>query len=497
MLRKALASIVLCLLPAMVASGQDGEMWVSPSHIATLPMTGDPWLRMKSQADVGDTVPKVSDQNDEADQTVLACAFLAIRYEGVNPTTAANYRNKCISIINAAIGTDDDPHDGDAARTLAAGRNVCAYVVSADLIGYISPAFDAWLAGLPNKTLDGKTMRSTLKNRPNNWGLMNAASLAAIAIRLGDTALLAEVNKVFKGYCGDRNSWKEKIGSVDGFIYGDDLSWHEVGTDGKPILRGIVRKGAVKQGMDIGGVMPDDWRRAGSFKNPPPKGQNYPAEGLQGAVTCAELLTRNGYPDAWEYEDAALIRAWDILYRTGSPAASDDTWQMFLVNAATGSSFPTTPEGSTHGKIMGWTSWTHATPSLPDPIVVDSVSLNAFVIEMLEGETFQLVATVRDTNGNILTDRPVTWSTNAADIADVDSDGTILGISVGLAEITATCEGKTAKCLVAVDELDPPDPEFAEIFRLEFTGRVIAFYTDLSGGIWYKILPDGEFVFLF
>lgn len=44
----------------------------------------------------------------------------------------------------------------------------------------------------------------------------------------------------------------------------------------------------------------------------------------------------------------------------------------------------------------------------------------------------------------------VTWSSSDAEIALVDEDGTVTGLKVGTAEITASCGGRTAACTVTV-----------------------------------------------
>jgi hypothetical protein len=108
---------------------------------------------------------------------------------------------------------------------------------------------------------------------------------------------LARTAQVFKGYLGDRASYA-------GFDYGSDLSWHLDANN----PRGINPLGAVKQGVNIDGVLPDDMRRGGSFTTGCPAGTGYPWEALQGVVVQAELLYRQGY-DAWNWQNQAERRA--------------------------------------------------------------------------------------------------------------------------------------------------------------------------------------------
>jgi hypothetical protein len=155
---------------------------------------------------------------------------------------------------------------------------------------------------------------------------------------------LDRIAKIFKGYLGDRSSYA-------GFSYGE-LSWQC--NSSAPV--GINPDGCTKSGQAIGGVMPDDMRRGGSFKWPPAT-TGYPWEGLQGMVVQAELLHRAGYP-AWEWSDKAVCRAVRFLYTIGWQPSGDDPWQIPLVNSRCGTKYATSGLGSP-GKIAGWTFWSH------------------------------------------------------------------------------------------------------------------------------------------
>jgi hypothetical protein len=105
-------------------------------------------------------------------------------------------------------------------------------------------------------------------------------------------------------------------------------------------------------------VLPDDQRRAGTFRWPPPK-ENYVYEGLQGALAEAVILHRAGY-DVFNWQDRALLRAFQWLHTQASfPATGDDSWEPYVVNKYYGTSFPA-PVPSKPGKNVGWTDWTHA-----------------------------------------------------------------------------------------------------------------------------------------
>ena len=80
---------------------------------------------------------------------------------------------------------------------------------------------------------------------------------------------------------------------------------------------------------------------------------------------------------------------------------------------------------------------------------VTGVSLDKTTLELTEGETAQLTATVLPDNA---TNKAVTWSTSNASIATVDANGLVTAVSAGTATITVTTEdgSKTATCEVTV-----------------------------------------------
>jgi len=66
------------------------------------------------------------------------------------------------------------------------------------------------------------------------------------------------------------------------------------------------------------------------------------------------------------------------------------------------------------------------------------------------GGTLPLTATPLDASGNALTDRVVTWTSNATGVATVSTSGLVTGVGVGSATITATSGGKSATSAITV-----------------------------------------------
>ena len=81
-----------------------------------------------------------------------------------------------------------------------------------------------------------------------------------------------------------------------------------------------------------------------------------------------------------------------------------------------------------------------------DSVEVSSVSLNTATIEMVEGETFNLVATVLPKDAEY---DGVIWASSNASVARVNS-GTVTAIKEGTATITASAGGKSSTCTVKV-----------------------------------------------
>ena len=89
------------------------------------------------------------------------------------------------------------------------------------------------------------------------------------------------------------------------------------------------------------------------------------------------------------------------------------------------------------------------------PIATIAVSLGATSI--VEGQSTQATATLKDANGNVLSDRTVSWQSSSTGIATVSANGGISGIAAGTTTITASSEGKTGSASLSVTA-PPPVP---------------------------------------
>jgi hypothetical protein len=336
-IRSAIVVLVASqLLPSSVLRAEP-HVWLDAKELADLPTHGDAWHRLQEIARAPMLQVQLADQDDRMHIHVLAKALVAAR------TGDAVRRAEVENAILGAIGTQA------GGRTLALARNLGSLVIAADLVGLSPDAeqrFRQFLGLVLDEELDGMTLRQTHERRPNNWGTHASATRAAIAAYIGAQDELARVAQVFRGWLGDRTVYAS-------FEFGD-TSWQA--DLHAPV--GINPVAAIRDGHSIDGVLPDDQRRGGPFSWPPPH-ENYVYEALQGALATALILSRAGYPDVWEWQSRALLRAYIWLRDQALfPAAGDDRWQMPIVDYAYGTSFW---DGGavTPGKSIGWTDWTH------------------------------------------------------------------------------------------------------------------------------------------
>ena len=321
-------------------------LWINRSELMALPTSGTAWTNLLSAAQVSTCGhPNLSEQEDPVNVCVMAKALVFART--ADPTMRLRVVDAIWDIVNSGI------YNG---RALALGRELITYPIAADLIDLknydraLDTRFRAKLAELLiTPTTDGPVnLIDCHERRPNNWGNHCGASRVAVAAYLGDTTQLARAAKVFKGYLGDRASYA-------GFVYGSDLSWQC--NPSAPV--GINPMGCQIGSSQVGGILPDDQRRAGTFSWPPPK-ENYVYEGLQGAMAEAVILKRAGY-DPFNWQNRALLRAFQWLQSQANfLATGDDTWLPHLVNYYYGKGTLPAPVPSRPGKNVGWTDWTHS-----------------------------------------------------------------------------------------------------------------------------------------
>jgi uncharacterized protein YjdB len=97
------------------------------------------------------------------------------------------------------------------------------------------------------------------------------------------------------------------------------------------------------------------------------------------------------------------------------------------------------------------------TASLTVTVVpVASVTVSPASASLAAGSTLQLSATARDSAGNPLSGRTMTWTTSDGSVATVSASGLVTGVTVGSATISATSGGKSGTAAITVTAAPPP-----------------------------------------
>lgn len=86
----------------------------------------------------------------------------------------------------------------------------------------------------------------------------------------------------------------------------------------------------------------------------------------------------------------------------------------------------------------------------PPPPAVASVAVTPSSAPLLIGQSTTLSATTRDAAGATLNGRSITWNSETPQVASVDANGRVTGVSAGLATITASSEGRQGSATLTV-----------------------------------------------
>lgn len=87
-----------------------------------------------------------------------------------------------------------------------------------------------------------------------------------------------------------------------------------------------------------------------------------------------------------------------------------------------------------------------------------SVSVTPTSLSLIAGDSGALRAVVRDANGNVLTGRPVAWTSSDSRVAAVSGTGQVSALAQGTATITATSGSASGTATVTVTAPPPPPP---------------------------------------
>ena len=138
--------------------------------------------------------------------------------------------------------------------------------------------------------------------------------------------------------------------------------------------------------------------------------------------------------------DGVVLTGRTVTWTTSNPAVATVSTSGLVTAVAPGTA---TITATSEGKTGTSTITVTAAP-------VASVTVAPSTASIVVAATQQLTATLKDGSGNTLTGRTVTWSSDAAGVASVDTNGLVTGVAAGTATITATSSGVTGTATITV-----------------------------------------------
>jgi uncharacterized protein YjdB len=147
----------------------------------------------------------------------------------------------------------------------------------------------------------------------------------------------------------------------------------------------------------------------------------------------------------------AQVQGASLTWTTSASSVATVNGSGRVSAAASGSAVIRATSGSHSGAAT-----VEVRSSGPAPVAV--VSINPTSATLKEGETLDLSVLLKDSNGNTLTGRTITWSSSNTGVATVSSSGRVSAVKAGSATITATSEGRSGTAGVGVQAAGPTSP---------------------------------------
>src|SRR5947208_16645739 len=136
----------------------------------------------------------------------------------------------------------------------------------------------------------------------------------------------------------------------------------------------------------------------------------------------------------------AVLTGRTVTWSSSNGAVATVSGSGVVTGAAVGTA---TITATSEGKSGSATITVSTVPVATVTVAPPSAGLNT-------GQTVQLSAATRDSLGNGLAGRVVTWGSSAPSVATVTSAGLVTGVAAGTATMTATSEGKSGTSAITV-----------------------------------------------
>ncbi len=126
-------------------------------------------------------------------------------------------------------------------------------------------------------------------------------------------------------------------------------------------------------------------------------------------------------------------------------------------------------------------------------VPVASVTVSPASASIAISGTRQLSAVTKDSAGNTLTGRVVTWGSSNTAVATVNATGLVTGVIAGSATITPTSEGKSGTASITVTNgTGAPDPTLPALLNTAYSAPTGATITVPAGGDFQAALDNAQ-----
>jgi len=127
-------------------------------------------------------------------------------------------------------------------------------------------------------------------------------------------------------------------------------------------------------------------------------------------------------------------------------------------------------------------------------VPVASVTVSPASASIAVGGTRQLSAVTKDSAGNTLTGRVVTWASSNSAVATVDANGLVSGVTASSATITATSEGKSGSAAITVTSgsTGAPDPTLPTLLNTAYSAPTGSIISVPAGGNFQTALNNAQ-----
>ncbi len=344
--------------PASISASGNG-IWISTTELLSLPTSGAAWDKIRSTAYGSWGIPDLKNQDNIHAINTLAGALVYAR------TGDTLLQSKVRDAIIAAKRTLDESNEWQTTNgVLAAGRQIGAYVISADLISLknhdisADNEFRSWLMTIRTTKIGThsrwNSITGTCENAAENWAAHACASRIAASIYLGDTADVDRAALIIHAWSDRAFYPKDGIG-LNGYFQ-HSSSYNSSWICGTESTWTAINPPCVKSGVNIDGALVEDASRGGGCCQLAGVGYSYSWEVMQGLTLSTELLYRtNRYDNPYLWTNSALKRAAENMLRQGWVINNPGKFVPWLLNIRYGTNYPTT--SNSDGRYMSWGDW--------------------------------------------------------------------------------------------------------------------------------------------